>query len=489
MSECDSAVLVITCQGNDHVIPLEDISSLTYDQFCELVMKHFNITEPVTFHEFSDQTSYRTWKLDVLLDCKHDIYNCTVQSPDAAHSEVWTPIFDIDLDREVLQKNVYENGVCTQSKVYQIPKKYQHLSEKYSGDTLVSRVGYIYQKIKHGPAIYYDENGDVTCECEYHADRLHGTKYDYVAKEKIEYDRGTMHGIYEKYGDLPEEKLLLRIRYEHGVMLEKWDFAAQTYTENEIPNSIRQDPQTLVVLVGEPTQKNVTIDCVEQHGGFATNAMLYQNYRIRTYHESGFPKSDQMYNKGVLHGVSYSWWENGHLQSEKHYQHSKKEGISIIWRMNGRLLYNRCYHNDVRHGLELSFDVHGNIISECDYVDGDRDGNFVEYHTDRGQIILRYNSDQSKIIDNVPIVVKHEQYLNDVQNGFAMYWDLENNVRTKKMYYNNDMIHSESGVITSDFKLVVVQFDTLSEFTDACKKEEYIIYDGQVVLELPDFEA
>ncbi|MCB9932988.1 MAG: hypothetical protein H6841_06155 [Planctomycetes bacterium] len=92
------------------------------------------------------------------------------------------------------------------------------------------------------------------------------------------------------------------------------------------------------------------------------------------WHPSGGVSRIECYRAGKLEGFVVEFWEDGSIKREAEYREGKLDGVERVWysRVQDSPWYIRKYKSGVLHGKEVWWDEAGNVVSEHNYIDGER---------------------------------------------------------------------------------------------------------------------
>jgi antitoxin component YwqK of YwqJK toxin-antitoxin module len=446
-----------------------------------------------------------------------------------------------DRGEPVMMRMVYRTELVPKlvtTIIHQIPDKQSTTMSKYEKGRKVTVIGYIFdQRFKHGPAKYYSPFGNIAIESEYHVDRLHGKYHDHMRHVIHHYDRGVLHGVTDYY-DVTGEELVRSEEYINGKMVAQWicnrpSFLDRQLLKNKV-NTVREElystqivwtywesiqdkfPQPIInvgdeiiIPVGEPTYRDVSLVEIDVLGGLLTNGQVYETFRKRVYDNgmllrdtcykkdklhgickemhsgTGIVKSIEEYKDDVLHGTRREWFPNGKLKMEGTYQEGKLIGQYCVWHQSGHVLMFKSVYNE-------NGNLHGDqVIYAPDLVkvrlrlDIPAPPPGLEHEIDKTKIGL-INFKQFE----VPVVSRHAQYNNGVITGPSKEWYLS--TKRKKMILH-DHLGNEVMTDVAEYTLPVnehgwyeLSFNDKTGYQNMCDCiGEFFMYDGELKTFLP----
>lgn len=93
-----------------------------------------------------------------------------------------------------------------------------------------------------------------------------------------------------------------------------------------------------------------------------------------------FLKTYKYKNRGVLHGRYVSWADNGNKMSEGNYKDNLKDGEWTFYDyQDGSISSKGTYNNEEKQGLWTSYMTSGLVDNEINWKDGLKEGVFIEY--------------------------------------------------------------------------------------------------------------
>ncbi len=92
-----------------------------------------------------------------------------------------------------------------------------------------------------------------------------------------------------------------------------------------------------------------------------------------------FPKFSFQWEKGVLQGISKTWYPNGQIASQKKLFRNKKEGAYCVWYYTGELMYLEEYENDLLSSGK--YYKKGENTPFCEVIKGEGEAAFFEEKT------------------------------------------------------------------------------------------------------------
>jgi len=93
-----------------------------------------------------------------------------------------------------------------------------------------------------------------------------------------------------------------------------------------------------------------------------------------------FLKTYKYKNRGILHGRYVSWADNGNKMSEGNYKDDLKDGEWTFYDYQDGLISSKgSYKNEKEQGLWKNYTAAGRIINELNWKDGLKEGVFIEY--------------------------------------------------------------------------------------------------------------
>ncbi len=112
------------------------------------------------------------------------------------------------------------------------------------------------------------------------------------------------------------------------------------------------------------------------------------------FSDEGVLKSREVYQNGIKHGASTSYYDSGALLREEYYVHGKKEGEFKEFFENGRLRSSRMHANDSFHGEVKIFEQDGAYSVKGQYVNGKKDGVWIYFSDGRIRLTTKYKLDE-----------------------------------------------------------------------------------------------
>lgn len=98
------------------------------------------------------------------------------------------------------------------------------------------------------------------------------------------------------------------------------------------------------------------------------------------FHPNGQPKIHKKYEKGILNGESWCYYEDGKPWSLNTFENGEYHGTYKTWYSNGNLHQHGNYERGMPSGQWLSYYENGSIDTRGEYRDGKKFGVWSSYN-------------------------------------------------------------------------------------------------------------
>jgi antitoxin component YwqK of YwqJK toxin-antitoxin module len=225
---------------------------------------------------------------------------------------------------------------------------------------------------KHGPWLYYNEDGTLEEERNYYRDLLHGkTELYFPNKQKKEegyFNFDTQDSIYRKWNE--NGILLVEGYYYMGIPSGEW----KEFYEDGTPKSITLYEDTLEKLISFWIPDSVNTQTVIK--GTGTKYTIYNTGDIKDWVN---------YKDSLKHGPSVEWSVNGVALVEANYKNGRLDS-NWTQRYSSGILQKVCnYKNGMLDGPYATYYENGDPNAEGIYALGQKNG-LWKWYTERGTI-------------------------------------------------------------------------------------------------------
>ena len=116
------------------------------------------------------------------------------------------------------------------------------------------------------------------------------------------------------------------------------------------------------------------------------------------------------YKGSALHGTYETWYENGNRESSRTYVDGEIDGMSRWWYESGLIETVSNYSHGMCHGICTDYKEDGKISAKYICKDDRYHGEYIEYSTSTGKVLLHVYYVDDDIIVNLA-----EKQLDDVE--------------------------------------------------------------------------
>jgi antitoxin component YwqK of YwqJK toxin-antitoxin module len=191
---------------------------------------------------------------------------------------------------------------------------------------------------------------------------LDGIETGYFSNESIEYtqiwDQGLLNGEKVKYHFFKNGQKIPK---------EKYNFS----------NGVKQGGYLTFYSSGE----------LETRGEFVDDV---KSSKILRYYKNKEIKAEEYYTSGLKSGEWKEYYKSGGLKSIRNYDSNNLKGDYFDYEeINSDLIYSVSYIDNKKHGNEISYFTSCQPKKECNFLNGTKNGEEIEYYEENGKVRTR----------------------------------------------------------------------------------------------------